>query len=202
MKQPARFSRLLLVSVFCIGFGTAGAAPAFKYSETAPEPVIEYNLVHRMLAEQDPEPLLRIYGNGRVHVHYPAYMKKAGDYERQLSQPELRALLRDLATDGIIDFDLAKTKQQRKNLKAQQRTATGTVFYVSDSSDTVIDIRLDEYQKGPGTARARNLRKRFIWPDLKQDAQRFPQSREITNANNGAQRLESLLRHDDLVKIK
>jgi hypothetical protein len=214
MKHPNIVSRLRLVSVFFVLYGAAGIAagengkptdtthPAFEYSETAAEPVIEYNLVHHMLAEPDPEPLLRIYGNGRVQVHYPAYMTKAGNYELQLSQPELRTLLRALATDGIIDFDRAATRYQRQQVDAQQRAASGTMFYISASSDTVIDIRLNEYQKGPGTARVLNLKKRFSWPDLKQDARRFPQLREITNANNAAQRLETLLHRDDLVKTR
>jgi len=214
MKHQKLFSRLLLVPVFFLLHGAAGGAaaengkstatahPAFEYSEAAAEPVIEYNLVHHMLAEPDPAPLLRIYGNGRVHVHYPAYMTRAGDYELQLSQPELRTLLRTLATDGIIDFDRAATRHQRQQLAAQQRAASGSLFFISDSSDTVIDIRLNEYQKGPGSARVVNLKKRFSWPDLKQDARRFPQLREITNANNAAQRLETLLHHNDLVKIR
>jgi hypothetical protein len=215
MKHQKLFSRLLLAPVFFLllhgaaggaagenGKSTETAHPAFEYSETAAEPVIEYNLVHHMLAEPDPVPLLRIYGNGRVQVHYPAYMTRAGDYELQLSQPELRTLLRDLATDGIIDFDRAANRYQRQQLAAQQRAASGSLFYISDSSDTVIDIRLNEYQKGPGTARVVNLKKRFSWPDLKQDARRFPQLREITNANNAAQRLETLLHRNDLVKTR
>ena len=144
MKYPNIFCSLLFVSVFLLLHGASGIAagengkptertyPAFQYSETAAEPVIEYNLVHHMLAEPDPEPLLRIYGNGRVHVHYPAYMTRAGNYELQLSQPELRTLLRALATDGIIDFDPAATRYQRQQLVAQQRAATGTMFYISD----------------------------------------------------------------------
>ena len=214
MKYTNIISRLLFVSAFFLLPGASSIAvgengkptektyPAFKYSETATQPVIEYNLVHHMLAEPDPEPLLRIYGNGQVRVHYPAYMTRAGNYELQLSQSELRTLLRALATDGIIDSDPAATRYQRQQLDAQQHAATGTMFYISDSSDTVIDIRLNEYQKGPGAARVLNLEKRFIWPDLKQDARRFPQLREITNANNAAQRLDTLLHRDDLVKIR
>ena len=214
MRHPNIFSRLLLVSVFFLLSGMAGIAsaedgkpaektyPAFKYSETATEPVIEYNLVHDMLAEPDPEPLLRVYGNGRVHVHYPVYMKKAGDYELQLSKPELNALIRELANDGIIGFDKSSIRQQRKQLEQQQHEQTGTLFSISDSSHTVIIIRLDEYQKAPGVAKSRNINKRFSWPDLKQDAGRFPQSREITNANNSAQRLKTLMQRSDLVKIR
>jgi len=214
MKHPNSFNHLLLATVFFLLQGAMGVVmgenakptaishPTIKYSETATEPVIEYNLVHHMLAEPDPEPLLRIYGNGRVHVHYPAYMTRAGDYHLQLNQPELQTLLRALATDGIIEFDPATTRYQRRQLGAQQRAASGRMLYISDSSDTVIDIRLNEYQKGPATARVLNLKKHFVWPDLKQDARRFPQLGGITNANNAAQRLETLLHRNDLVKIR
>jgi hypothetical protein len=177
-----------------------GPYPRLQYSQTAVEPVIEYNLVHHMLAEPDPQPLLRIYGDGRVHVHYPVYMKRAGDYELQLSQPELRALIRALAGDGIIDFDRATAREKRRQLQAQQRAATGTLFEISDSSETVIEIRLDEYQQAPGTAAVRNLEKRFAWSDLPQDARRFPGWAEIVKANNAAQRLESLLNREDVVQ--
>jgi hypothetical protein len=210
IPQPWSILRLcflaIVASVALLPAGSraepANGMPSFQYSTQASTPIIEYNLIHHMLAEPDPEPLLRIYGNGRVHVHYPDYMTKAGDYEVQLSQSELRALMRSLITDGIIDFDPAPVRSQRQQLDAQRRAATGTMFYISDSSDTVIDIRLNEYQKGPGTARVLNLEKRFIWPDLKQDAMRFPQLREITNANNAAQRLDTLMHREDLVKIK
>jgi hypothetical protein len=175
--------------------------PAVKYSETAAEPVVEYNLIHHMLAEQDPEPLLRIYGDGRVLVHYPVYMKKAGDYELRLSQPELRTLLRDLSRDGVFDFDIAATRSQRQQVEAQRRAATGRLFHVSDSTDTVIRVRLDEYQRGPGTPRVLKLERRFEWADLPQDARRFPQLAEITNANQAAKRLETLLHRGDLVRI-
>jgi hypothetical protein len=214
MNYPNKFSHLLLVLVFCLLHCSSSAAarengppaesthPVIRHTETAVVPVIEFNLVHHMLAEPDPEPLLRIYGNGRAHVHYPAYMTRAGDYELRLSQAELQTLLRALATDGIIDFDPVATGYQRQQFEAQQRETTGSTLYISDSSDTVIVVRLDEYQRGPGTARIRNLEKRFKWPDLEQDARRFPRLREITSASKAAQRLDSLLQRADLVKIR
>jgi len=176
--------------------------PAFKYSETATDPVIEYNLVHDMIAEPDPEPLLRVYGNGRVHVHYPAYMKKSGDYELQLSKPELDALIRELANDGIIDFDKQAVKQHRKLLQQQRQAENRELYYFSDSSHSVIDIQLDEYQKSPSAVNKKNIRKHFTWPNLKQDAQNFPGSLEITGASRAADRLESLKNDEDLVKTR
>lgn len=176
--------------------------PYFKYSETATEPVIEYNLVHDMIAEPDPEPLMRIYGNGRVHVHYPAYMKKAGDYELTITKKELKILIRELANNGIIDFDRQKVKQHRDNLETEERNKKQELFYYSDDSHTVIEVRLNEYQKLPTTAKINNVYKQFSWPNLKQDARRFPGSQEITGASNAADRLEELKNSRDLVKVR
>lgn len=136
------------------------------YSDTATEPLIEYNLIQELLAEADPEPLLRVYGNGRVHVHYPVYMKKAGDYELQLSKPELNVLIRSLADNGIIDFDHGTAMAHRKQFEAQQRATTGILYYVSDATETVVDIRLDEYQRSASDKRITNLKKRFTWKNL------------------------------------
>ena len=172
--------------------------PVFKYSETATEPVIEYNLVHDMLAEPDPEPLLRIYGNGRVHAHYPVYMKMAGDYELQLSKPELDTLIRELANDGIIDFDKGKAIGHRKQLEAEQHAATGMLYHISDDTTTVIDIRLDEYQRNESSHSVPNLVKRFTWRNLEHDTRRFPEMTELQQAVSGTEILRGLLSRPDL----
>ena len=169
--------------------------PAFKYSEAATDPVVEYNLVHDMIAEPDPEPLLRVYGNGRVHVHYPAYMKKAGDYELQLSKPELDALIRDLANDGVIDFDKGKVLGRRKQLEDQRHASTGILHHISDDTTTVIDIRLEEYQRSSSTKRATNVNKRFIWKNLEHDARQFPETSEIQGAAKGSGKIRDLMTH-------
>ena len=209
MKHPRIFSHLLLVSLLFLLHGAATAEngksaekthPAFKYSETAAEPVIEYNLVHDMLAEPDPTPLLRVYGNGRVHVHYPVYMKKAGDYELQLSKPELNALIRELANDGIIDFDKGKAIGHRKQLEAEQRAASGMLYHISDDTTTVIDIRLDEYQKNNSSKRLTNLNKRFTWKNIEHDARRFPDMVEIQKAKAGTNKVRDLMNQPALKK--
>jgi hypothetical protein len=176
--------------------------PYFKYSETASEPVIEYNLVHDMIAEPDPEPLLRVYGDGRVHVHYPAYMQKAGDYQLKLTQGQLNVLIRELANDGVIDFDRHKARHLRERLETERRNKNRELFHYSDDSHTVISIRLDEYQKSATTGKSTNIRKQFSWPNLKQDARRFPESQALKEASRAADRLEDLIIRQDLVKVR
>jgi len=210
-SKPSRFLLvpLLLTVLLAIsgvqaqGPGQASAAgqPLIQYSTDAAEPIIEYTLVHHMLADQDPEPLLRIYGNGRVHAHFPAYMKKAGDYEYRLSRSELNALLRSLSQDGVIDFDHAVVKAERKHLQDQQHAA-GELHYISDTTETIIDIRLDEYRRHPGTRHIRNLHKRFSWNNLEQDKQRFPQSNAIKGAAAGANRIHTLLDRPGMQRIR
>jgi len=194
---------LAMPGVQAQGPGQAGASgqPQFQIPTQSGVPVIEYRLVHHMLADQDPEPLLRIYGNGRVHAHFPVYMKKAGDYEYQLSASELNALLRSLSQDGVIDFDHAAVKAERKQLQEQQRAA-GELHYISDTTETVIDIRLDEYRRHPGARRIRNLNKRFSWKNLEQDKRHFPQSNTIKGAAAGAKRIHTLLDRPGMQRIR
>ena len=209
--QPSRslLTPLLLAVLLAVtgahaqGPGQANTTnqPLIRFSTQADEPVIEYRLVHHLLAERDPVPLLRIYGDGQVKVHYPGYMKKAGDYEYHLSRPELDALLRSLSQDGVIDFDHAAVMSERKQLKGQERAA-GILHSISDTTETIIDIRLDEYQRGPGTGRIKNLRKRLAWDNLEQDARHFPQSKTIKGAANGAQRLHGLLDHPGMQRVQ
>jgi hypothetical protein len=180
---------------------SAGLQPVFHFSATVSEPIIEYNLVHGMLAQPDPAPLLRVYGNGRVHVHFPVYMKKAGDYELFLNQAELNDLLRQLADDGILDFDPAAARQEKRQLESARRAATGEFFYTSDSTDTVIKVRLNQYQRTPMSPRINNFNKQFVWRDLKQDARRYPASGSITRAATATAALDTLCSHPGLQKL-
>lgn len=181
--------------------GNIVAYPKVRFSANAVDPVIDYQLVHHMLADQDPQPLLRIYGNGRVHVHIPEYMKRSGDYELYLSTSELNALLRSLSQDGIIDFDRPGTKQKMRQLVFQQRASDGVLFHVSDITETVINITLDEYQAGPQAKPVVGLKQRFSWENLQQDAKRFRQLPALQGASSAAQRLHSLIDHPGLNRL-
>lgn len=199
----AQFMVLFVAAETCAqnGVGETVAYPKIRFSANANVPVIEYNLVHHMLADPDPQALLRVYGSGRVHVHIPRYMKQSGDYELQLKVSELNALLRSLALDGIIDFDRAGAKQQMQQLAFQQRAANGMLFQVSDVTETVINVNLDEYQAGPGSRRMVDLRKRFSWDNLEHDAKRFRQLPSIQGASAATQRLHGLINHPGLKKL-
>ena len=208
MNVPLAGLCLMFVSVL---FPTAGHTetigntlrPQFQFSTaSAGKPVITYSLHHAMLINQDQVPLLQVYGNGKVHAHFPQYMKKAGDYQMQLSQPELIELLRSLEQDGVLDFDHQSAKSYKVQADAQRRSNSGTFFHTSDTTETVIEIKLDAYQRHPLAKRMTNFSKTFNWKNLERDAKRYTQSSEIKRAAASAQRLHSLLERAGSAKIK
>lgn len=179
--------------------GPATAA-VFQFSTSDSKPIIEFNEVHHILAQRDTTPRLRVYGDGRVYVHFPSYMKKAGDYDLQLSSEELNELLHILAGNGIMDFDATATRQERRQMETMHRLATGTVTHISDATDTIVNIRLDGYQRTANSPPINAFRKQFYWRNLISDSRRFPQSASIVNAARATARLQALCNHPSLQK--
>ncbi len=67
--------------------------------------LVSYRDIWSAMADQDPIPLIRVFGDGRVLIHYPAYTPKARVYELQLQPQELEDLLRSLLGQGLATFD-------------------------------------------------------------------------------------------------
>lgn len=176
--------------------------PKFQYSTQTTTPVIEYNLVHEMIAEPDAEPLLRIYGSGRVHVHIPAYMKNSGDFEIQLSRNKLNALIQMLSEEGVIDFDHRSARENMTRLRDQRRATTGALWEVSDVTETVIKVNLDSYQRNPTSTPLSGIKKHFSWKKLQHDARRYPESITIQRAAASARMLHGIIQSPDLKRMK
>ena len=176
------------------GFSFSNGMSENKAAQTdLSEPVIHYQLNIDMLAGIDDRPTLSIYGDGRVEVHYPLYMKKAGDYQMQLEEDELVSLVQSFSTNGMLDFDEKKVKQKIRE-KKDTRRAKGQLYAISDSAETIIDVLLDEYQKDSSAKVVKQFHKRFRWADIEHDARRYPQQREIVDANDSVQQLRGLMK--------
>lgn len=162
-------------------------------------PVISYQQHIHMLSAVNDRPSLKIFGNGLVQVHYPAYMKKAGDYEMQFDDAELIALIRSLSANGIMDFDDKKIKekivQNKKALKAK-----GEYYAVSDAVESIIDIKLDEYQKNNRSQKIQNFKKQFKWENIEHDAARYKNESALSKANKSIMHLNDLMKDARLIK--
>ena len=181
-----------------VASGEKTAGFSFTTEVAATEPVIYYQQNIQMLANIDDRPSLTVYGDGRVLVHYPVYMKRAGDYEMRLDETELVSLLQSLSANGVIDFDEKKVKQDVRGYK-KQLNAKGQFYEVSDAVETSIDIRLDEYQKNASSPKVKNFKTSFKWKNIEQDASRYKNNLAISKANNSVSQLNALMKDDRLI---
>ena len=121
----------------------AEPASSVAWSATDDQPILTFTRSYTLLAENDPVPELRIYGDGRVLVHVPAYKPGAGDYTRWLSGTELQALLRAALSDGTMALsgDLRRLG------------AMPDLSYRSEHTDSALTVRLTEWVSATGERR-------------------------------------------------
>ena len=181
--------------------GEQSAGFSFSATSDAIEPIVHYQQNIQMLSAMTDKASLSVFGDGRVLVHYPAYMKKAGDYEMRLDTAELKQLLHTLSNNGVLDFDEKKVKAKvatdRKSL-----TEKGQFYAISDAAITVVDIKLDSYQKNKKSNKKINFHKQFKWKNIKHDADRYKNNKDITRANNSVKQLKGLMNDTRLVGKK
>jgi len=162
-------------------------------------PIIKYQQNIHMLATVDDRPTFQVFGDGRVLVHYPVYMKRAGDYEMQLDETELVDLLHSLSDNGVLDFDAEKHAKERKDEKKALK-AKGQFFAISDTVETTVEIRLDEYQKNNSSTKISNFYKKFQWDNLEQDAKYYKKIKALEKSNQSVVNIRELMKDARLIK--
>ena len=182
------------------------AQVSFQYAQESNTPVVVLKRTSGELGGTDPIPLLRIYGNGSVRVHFPSYLKRAGDYELQLSQTEMETLLASLIEQGLMGFDpLAAMRQkeeiaQQATAAAQQAETQASVSKLMDGDTTVIEIHLDSYTASDGITTT-DLTKKISWHGLQWEAQQHPGIESLQKLAAAGRELLALCEREDLVKV-
>jgi hypothetical protein len=177
-------------------------SPGFSYatdSDTS-EPIIRYQLRIDMLANIQDRQTISVYGDGRVVVHYPAYMKDAGDYQMQLSEDELNQLIRELSDGGMMDFDHKEAKSRVEAARKLMRDK-GQLYEVSDDVETVVEISLDEYQKNTNSKKVKGFNKQFRWKNIRHDAARYKNDSAINRAHDAVKRIQGFKKDSRLVRV-
>jgi len=163
------------------------------------QPVIHYQQNIQMLSAVNDRPTFQVFGDGRVLVHFPVYMKKAGDYEMQIGDAGLIDLLHSLSDNGVMDFDTKKHEAGRKSEKLSLK-AKGQYYAISDTLETVVEIRLDEYQKNNSTQKISNFYKKFRWDNLEQDVKRFKKIKALARSNESVSELKRMMKDARLIE--
>jgi hypothetical protein len=170
----------------------------FNYS-TDPEVVIlSYSETPQMLANPDIIPRIQVFGDGRVWVHYPQYMTKAGDYGTWLNPGEMRQLL--LAMSGVFEFDPKAVKKSRKLIKEAREQQDGIVYYRSDDTVEEMNIQVESYQANLNTAK-RVINQKFSWKNIASDAKDYPEVVELQKLKGARNSIRALLDRDDLLRV-
>lgn len=130
-----RFAALWLA----LATGSVAPAPAaaqgsgaLAYSRSADEVVIEFRESLSELRAYGAGPTLRVYGDGRIDVLRPDYMKRPGRYEARLTPAELDALVGRLVDRGVLDFDTATL--------ARPKPAPGHVLPPETSDESTVEL--------------------------------------------------------------
>ncbi len=132
------------------------------------EPVLVYQISHEIIADNDTLKI-EIYNDGYVYMHYPSYMKKAGDYTTQLSQTELQHLIQTLNTPNIQNFN----NRALALLKQSNELSNNNVTYVSDSSFSSFKVTRRDENRGS------TIKQIIEYPHLQLDAKNFPNIGDI-----------------------
>lgn len=190
MRQLA--TRVAGVIALCTLVPATAVAAPFRISADPGTIVLEYGHVQHALAEQDPLPLIRIYGDGLVWVHYPVYTQRAGDYEFRLELKEVRRLIREIRRDGLLEFDRDRTLRQRTAMRGE----TSSADQLSDAADTVIRIRLERYKGGI------DFDKSIVWTGVDTDARAFPDLSPVQSLARLEQKLRAMIDNRPLSAVE
>lgn len=174
----------------------------FDYPRTANFVVIEYSQIITMIEDPDPTPLLRIYGDGRVLVHYPVYMKRAGDYEMRLEDTELQQLIASLELKGLFNYNKKNVEQLKQQSRARQLTTTPKATMRSEDTYSVIKINLGSYMPATSRLATPNFKNELLLKNLKWEAKDYPDVVDLKNAASAEEQLKMFTNHPKLIKIK
>ena len=170
--------------------------------------LVSYQDIWGELANQDPTPLIRIFGDGRVLVHHPVYTPKAGEYELWLEPTELEILLLSLLAEGLATFEpksvesLKGSEERRRWEAALDAGELPELFMVADDSTSVFELHLTGYQPAGAASISREVHRTIAWLGLRTDAERYPEIAPLQQLRVVELELRALLERDDLRRIR
>jgi hypothetical protein len=181
---------------------TATAHAVIEYTDSSQALIIKFEERFGEIGDTGPGPSVGVYGDGRVSVYYPPYMKRAGTYQLQLTPEEIDRLLQLLSAQNIPAFDGAAVRQTRDLAAAAKEVASGKLFASTDPSITILELHLDQYAPAspPGQVPIA-VQQRIVWQGLRADARRLPDVEAIQNLFTAHQELRSLMEHPALEQL-
>lgn len=196
---------------FCVALATTLAiAPGastqeeqgeiIEYSGDPDEVIVEISQEFE-IEDPNPEPLVRVYGDGRMVVHQPVFRKNAGDYETYLTDGEIAGLLTSLSAKGVMNFDHGAARAAKRSAQ-RSRAAAGELFHRSDGTRTTIKVNLKTYRAaGPGRSTQTDTSTVVSWYGIRSDAKDYPDIPALSDLAAAEEELVTLCVHPALQKV-
>lgn len=148
-----------------------------------------------LVASSDPGPRVVIWDDGIVDVHFPAFMKRAGDYRVELSAAELEVLVSGLLADGLQEFDPALVREE---LVGKSTPTNGGGQIVSRE----MDRGFTEFQYSlPVTENKGLVHGSIRWRGLQSSARRHPDVKALQDLASIESRLLELADDSRAVRV-
>jgi hypothetical protein len=213
--RPRRLLPLLAVAT-ALGCGGDGAPPqpggetgaggSFGYQREQPaeelaEPLLALSYEGGLIKNPDPTPFVRVYPGGRVLIHYPAYMKLAGDYELVLSDEEVEELLSSFADREVLTLAPDALNQMAAEVRAEQ----GLDVPEGDHGvATVVEIHAEEFTPAEeDQPPLLDVDQRIVALELPPaEAVTAPRFSKLRAVAVGVRKLEALAERDDLQPVE
>lgn len=193
--RTAELSRILApLAVLLALVIPTGAGAQIAYSRGADTVVIRFQEILGEFADGDQGPSIEIHGDGTARVHYPAFMKRAGDYTTQLGAAEMDRLIAVVVSGRLLDFDAAATSRAKAHAAARAATTASangrpTRHIVLDASTTVLELDLG------------GVRRTIRWSGLRSDTRRYPSVTGIQGLAHAQRELLTLMERGDLTRM-
>lgn len=209
-RVPPFVNCLILVVFFSAPLAAADtesyAGAHIEYSRNPTTVLVSFREIFPEFADQNPTPLVRIYGDGRVVIFHPSYMKQAGHYEMMMSRRELEDLLLQL-TPTLMNFDAQDVKLKKKAsddllLASASEWNEITLFHDSDAEISVFQINLEAYQPdGKDGQKLSGLNLERSWRGLRFDARDHLGIEPIQALMQAENSLRALTERDELERV-
>ncbi len=175
------------------------ANAGFAYSHAASDIVVRYIEIPGELAETEGGTTLTIRGDGTATVHYPPYMRRAGDHTTTLPRAEVDALVASLVAKGVPQFDGSAVRHElhlAETARAAALTSGGggvVLAAVTDASTTIVELALAATVPAGATALPASITHRAEWRGLRNDLARHPSVGTLAALAEAREELRALI---------